>query len=699
MKHISRILSIFTALQLCMVNAPISRSGVAYAGEGECDGGMVWNERKNGCVLEENLIDLKIESAQCEGLSGAAAEKCYQDVANSAVDKTEVKEKGESSLQKTADNDIMKYGMPMIASFVAGHFFLSNKKSFAKCPSTSMWLLLGGAVAGMGAEIYAQLNYKSNLKKIEDTYRNRVKSTDDEENDKFQRSTDAQTAALEALSEQESKRINAEKIRQTGYTIAAGLYAGAVIAATFEAFKGGGVSCPAGGSSEAAPEASQSPNTTSMYIFEQLPELMYYSALTAADVTKAVLKKLRDNMGMAPAHAAEGPWSTIAGAGTGGALAGIMAIQKSPASKGIRKFIDNALRNAVVRGALAGVLGGYSYVLKDQAKRIKENSKKKKAAIDDIILTYNDTGGSAWNDCTPKQRKNPGTPACYCYNEDGTINQQRRMRQTCFHITQGDPLVAGKYGGKNTGYAPVKACLKTDGTIDKGCNVCNKKPDLCPTMAKANMGNLSLMKGLGMSSMVDTANDLATGNLSHGDLNVGDLEKKAARIEKAKDKLKKGPKTKDILSKMESVKDKWSKAAPGLFRKSLKQDPNLLASIGMPKIAPSTNKSDIIKAAKEKVSAKSAPKMATEPTGIEVSKKGAESFDFDFGGEEGGVEVTKGDIMDKEFKVTGDIHKNSDTNLFKILSLRYQRSGLRRLFDTTGRSKADAATGEEIHGK
>ncbi len=374
-------------------------------------------------------------------------------------------------------------------------------------------------------------------------------------------------------------------------------------------------------------------------------------------------------------------------------------ISKTEGGSKALNFIEKSLSNAIVRGALASVMGGYSWVLRDQAKRIKENSKKRKSAIDDIIATYNDTGGSAWDDCTPEQRKNPGVPACYCYNEDGTINQQRRMRQTCFHITQGDPLVAGKYGGQNTGYAPVKACLKTDGQIDEGCNVCNKKPSLCPTMAKANMGNLSLMKGLGMSSMVDTANDLATGNLSHSDLNVGDLEKRAARIEKAKSKLAQDPKTKKVLSQMEDIRDKWDKAAPGLLKKSLKEDPDLLASLGMPNIAPTPKKEDIIKEAEKKVSAKSVPKMAPETARANSPKQGAENFDFDFGGEEGGVEVSKSEIMDKEFKVTGDIHKNSDTNLFKILSLRYQRSGLRRLFDTSGRSKPDAATGAEIHGK
>ncbi len=156
MKYISRFLSIFMALQLCLINTPISHSGVAYAGEGECPDAQVWSPRRNKCVLKENVVELKVESGQCEKLSGSAYEQCFKDSANKALEKEEVKQKGESGLQKAADNDIMKYGMPMIASFAAGYFLIKKKKSFAKCPSTSMWLILGGAVAGMGSEIIAQ---------------------------------------------------------------------------------------------------------------------------------------------------------------------------------------------------------------------------------------------------------------------------------------------------------------------------------------------------------------------------------------------------------------------------------------------------------------------------------------------------------------------------------------------------------------
>lgn len=705
MKYMNKIVSGLIMLQLSLMNLPLGFSGVAYAGENDCPEGQEPDPNRNGfCVMTDNVIELKIESGQCEGLTGANYEQCFKNAADTAVDDAEFDQKNEKGIQKEADKNYLKFGMPMIASFAAGWILLKKAPALSSCPSTSMWLLLGGAIAGMGSEIAAQLSYKNEIDNIQERYSERVKSSQDGDSASgaFNKSTEAQTAALKALADQEQARINVEGVRQTGYTIASGLYAAAVVAATVEAIsQSGGASCYSEDGSSAASEAPASAYIGSPFLQDQVPGLLIMNRLSPSEFGILLISKIVNNLGLTSAHASDKDEKGYGGvASGGGALAGIAGVLLTPAGSGMESFVSKALGSGVVRGALAGVLGGYSYVLRDQAKRIKENSEKKKAAIEEIIVSYEDTGGSAWQDCTEEQRDNPGVPACYCFNADGTPNQQRKMRQTCFSISSGGPMAASKYSGSNGGgYVPVKACLKSDGQIDEGCQVCKKKPNACPTMAKANMGNLSLMKGLGVSSMVDDANNLATGNLSHSDLNVGDLEKKAANIEKATARLAKDPKTKSVLEKMNGIEDKWKKAEQGLMKKSMQQNPNLLASLGMPSMAPTTEKEDLIKEAKEKIATKSKPRMAKKAGGKQAKKKSASEFDFDFGDGAGGVEISKDEIMDKEFKVTGDIHKNSNTNLFQILSLRYQRSGLRRLFDAKGRSKADAASGTDIHEK
>jgi hypothetical protein len=43
-----------------------------------------------------------------------------------------------------------------------------------------------------------------------------------------------------------------------------------------------------------------------------------------------------------------------------------------------------------------------------------------------------------------------------------------------------------------------------------------------------------------------------------------------------------------------------------------------------------------------------------------------------------------------------DINSGENTNLFDVLSNRYKRSGMRRLFDEEGKTKADAPSNSDI---
>jgi hypothetical protein len=54
--------------------------------------------------------------------------------------------------------------------------------------------------------------------------------------------------------------------------------------------------------------------------------------------------------------------------------------------------------------------------------------------------------------------------------------------------------------------------------------------------------------------------------------------------------------------------------------------------------------------------------------------------------------------MNKELDMDqADINKGSDTNLFEVLSNRYQRSGMRRLFDVEGKTEADKPAKTDIN--
>ncbi len=55
------------------------------------------------------------------------------------------------------------------------------------------------------------------------------------------------------------------------------------------------------------------------------------------------------------------------------------------------------------------------------------------------------------------------------------------------------------------------------------------------------------------------------------------------------------------------------------------------------------------------------------------------------------------EVMGKEIDMgNNDINSGSNTNIFDVLSNRYQRSGMRRLFDEKGETKADAPEKSDI---
>ena len=96
--------------------------------------------------------------------------------------------------------------------------------------------MLGGGVTTLIGEFLAKRKYKSKLKKMEKNYKERTAETNSaKENDSLETINSNQTTAFDYQIEQERARESAHKTRKTVYTMATGLYAGATVAAIYEA--------------------------------------------------------------------------------------------------------------------------------------------------------------------------------------------------------------------------------------------------------------------------------------------------------------------------------------------------------------------------------------------------------------------------------------------------------------------------------
>ena len=740
MKKIIHLLVFTLITQLSL--APLELSlFVTKAYANDCPNGQYMDSSLGRCVLKKQVVETKVKSSQCEGLEGDAYAQCFKD--NVKDEMSELEAKGD--IKKTdgvSDGNVMRYGVPIVVTFVAGYYLLKRQSTFKNCKSTSMWLILGGAASGMVTEFAAQTAYKKKTKSLEKDYKNKIEQNKLSEKEGSDKNTEAQTLALELMKDQEKARKKAASTRQTGHTLAAALYGAAVVAAIYEQVQLGGVGANCLASDAPASEGSATIDLRNFWLDSdfrnQFAEFSYLDKVTEPEFLEMVARKVMANIfiGDALAQDDDGPTpgkdpepkqepeSPLTGMATNAASSAAMnnlfsgeaAAQATPtgpeAIKAVAEnselgaktsnWVDKGLATPWVRGALAAVLGGYSLSLVSSAKKNKKIADQRIKAIDEILASYVESGGAEWASCSEAERKNPAKPACYCYNKDGSVNQTRVNRVVCQKYASSDFVAASNYGGAgSSGYAPVRACIKDGGKIEEDCQVCKKSPTRCPAIAKANLGTLSLGGGMGLTELVKQSNELTTGRLGASELNAANLEQMAARITKAKNKMEADKKFAPTFKKVDKLASDFQKAAPALVKKAFASNPELLASLGN-SISPAASTPKELEGNEKINKALAAISESSLSSGKKSSaSSGSQDYDFGFGDSSaGGVVIdSANEIMEKDFAITGDIHKNPENNIFQILSLRYQRSGLRRLFDAEGKSEADAAGESDINKK
>lgn len=735
---------IFT-LSVQVMIAPLNQSiigvqsALAEDSESCSEQGKVLDSATGRCVLPKQVVTAKSKASGCEELSGEAYASCFKKNAEDSREDLELKNN-----DKVSSGNWHKYSVPIMASLIAGYYLLQNQSKLKQCSATSMWLILGGAASGMITELTAQRSYKKKLKSLLKSYKENVSEAESTDQESADKNTEAQTLALEMMAEQEKARKKAASSRKKGHTLAMAMYGAAAVVALYEQYQyGSGGNCMSGedATSTGASE-EKSVNLEPLWLDKnfkaEFEEYSYLNKVSIREFVELVTRKIYQNVGISSAHAQlpemgeaksadffareaeeaisvsiakpeiELDLSGIQTSNTADAFSGgeeaIKHAGNSEFGASIKKWVNESLSTPWVRGALAGTLAVYAKSLVDSAKKNEKIANERIEAIGELVADFTSSGGATWASCSEKERSNPQVPACYCYNEDGSVNQQRVTRQSCVSYSASVNVSPTKYSGLgSSGYTPVKACFKDGGEVDEGCQVCKKQPKRCPAIAKAAVGNLSLGGSLGMTDLVEQSNSLATGRLSTSDLNSASLQRMAANIDKAKDKLaNKNKKAKSIADKMAKLQTSFNKAAPGLLRKSFGNKPPALASLGgagsvaMPASLKGNSK---VQEAVNNLN-KGALFQKGQSLGAKSSKK---EDDFDFGFDDasaGGVALSDdGHSEGDTYKIKGDIHKNSSHNLFQILSLRYQRSGLRRLFDTDGRSKADSASESLINKK
>ncbi len=395
------------------------------------------------------------------------------------------------------------------------------------------------------------------------------------------------------------------------------------------------------------------------------------------------------------------------------AVLGYAAVFKDAASSSkMDKVIPKYVQMPLTRAIIAGLLATTSKKAADKADEHADEAKDRVRYIQLLKEDFQATGGAGFSLCQKGDRRNPKKPSCYCFTADSRRNKTHENTAVCkalFASLDAGLGAATDYSvNTNSFLQQVRGCSRRSGEPDPDCacrSVTNQSsPRACGGVSgQVNFGGLSNIPGLR-----NTARDGArfvNGNISAADVNGDEARNFALNVQKKVDDLKKkNKKLAPTLNRIDQARDKLSNKLNNTIFRRIKSRGGSSAIPSLSSTSSSTPLSpkDALKNLDKEVK-RSKSRLDERKQGGDASIGGTNNDDpFDLGLDDlgsGGVIIDDevASVMQKEFEFN-DVNSNSEHNIFKIITNRYHRSGLKRLFDSNAKP-VDAPNETDIHSK
>ena len=345
----------------------------------------------------------------------------------------------------------------------------------------------------------------------------------------------------------------------------------------------------------------------------------------------------------------------------------------------VTKMIGKPVTRIVINGVLGGWMGIMSHFMDKQMRRSTERA----VALRGMKESFNSANGLMY--CKPEDRNNTEKPKCFCYNSDNKLNPERSKQPAC--ASEYTKLTYDPFGVNNNN---DKVCLDQNSNLDTAC-ACRAKRNCMKISSGLNMKGFNPGTFKMISTGMGPAQDLMNGNVGGGDI-ADSAGINAARIKKAAD---------DMLAKMAPSAAKAVKGYSADLEKGLLANTSGLSMGGSGSNSPLPSSPAAAAAALDKEikenNQEEAKKAGSRFHGATFNNDEMEFPDFGMGGDTASQELEIAEVMGQEFDMrNSDINTGSTTNLFEVLSNRYKRSGMRRLFDENNPSPVDAPAKKEI---
>lgn len=333
--------------------------------------------------------------------------------------------------------------------------------------------------------------------------------------------------------------------------------------------------------------------------------------------------------------------------------------------------------NSTSRLAFATVMSGMSAYMGSYAGKQAKASSLRANRLREMKQDFT-AGAIAVNSCKSTDRNDPSKPNCYCYTADNKRNPSRNNSSICQNLWAGVNLKPGTYSTNPA--SKVKSCIDAQGASDTTCKC--KASNTCLKVS------VNKVKGLGTNTLsmlskgVEPINKLADGTASAADLDATGMANLAAKTSKLANEMAKDKSIADL------VKDK-DKAVLELTKDLQAASSSLANSL------PSTKGSTFSMPGNAGEAAlmlnKDIEKSEEEPRSLGGSDtvagpNGSVNEVLDFGLNQdnlnAGDEGQLAEVMKEDFDYgSNDVNQGANGSIFEVISNRYQRSAMKRLFD------------------
>lgn len=689
------------------------------------------------CLSTAQASQVSQATAGCASAGDEAAQKkCYLNAAEASLASAEasgdVKESGKVS------GDML--GMIMaLGGLTAGVGFLA---SGAKCGPlrASAMIIAASSVAAFMGEILAAETYKNKMKKANETLAKinagSQGTTKDGAQSNVMNATNVQEEAFKALIEKEEAVIAAANTKKKLYTLAMAGYAAAMVMAGIEVIK----SVPPFGTPADAVCAPPSPNLTYVqtspnkkdsmvlsYIdnyfkknqrvkfstytenkqlqqsadwrslqanvieinllrsgYMQSPDLAMLNDLKNIEEIDnnesfSLLKTLTvfaDNLFISKAHAL--PLMGLGALGVTAAVALKVVV--------VSKVAGQLFTNPIARMALSTVLTANAVMAKSKASKEADKAKDRKSFLEKLREQVAESGAGL-----------------NCGSADAAQASANCKSTTPIGVTPDGAsfnpgLASGTFGTTPNGADAVLGtpkCITNTGSYDPNCSC--KSKNTCLNISGSLSG--SVPSGVSLGSVPSDLDSITGGTLAGANLDEASLTSSAARLNKLnQDIAKKNPAIAKANADANKQADEITKSLAdqiGLSGGSLASAGNSRNDSVLNANSPTEALEQLKDELKQEIGKVESTGSVAAPSGLDLSGIGGVSVEETPTLKE---DTKLAEVMGSEFEMgNNDINTESSSNIFDIVSNRYRRSGIRRLFGAEQIIPTDTASPTDIN--